>query len=366
MKIRSAFSIGLVVWLSLIPLAAAPVWAQDEPVTINSIRPSSARPGEEVSVTIEGRGFGGQRAEVSIDGLHVTGVTVESDRAIRARVGVPEGAEHGPRTVVVVIDKGGPQETFGAELPGGFTVAGGDEPTPIDGPDVDPWTVIILGVVAVILLISAVAAVAIAKRIRQSRLKRRWQSQAEDTTEAEMPESCQPGSVHVRRDPPQIKPSRWKLTGIQITLYDAARSQRGGTTDAPEELVKRIDRTARNQLIAEDRQQLARSIAEFGPALAAAIITAQSRSQSGQDVYLVPQIEGGEASVEFTLYRCVGQPGGWKKVTSWEAKVQAAKHMPRTFHGPAAGEPPDAYRTQLETQLKAYLQHLIGEVKRLI
>jgi hypothetical protein len=379
---------GLVVLSSIVVLAAVPVWAQQ--IALRSVKPNSARAGEEVDLAIQGRGFCGP-ATIRIGEFQAGEVQVASDSLINARVFIPGDAQPGPREVEVIVDCGGPQETFGAVLPDGFTIlepvagptpesAGPREPTP--GPpeprprepeppsSADWWLLLLIAVgVGVIGLGGGALMVTLAVRARRAALKKQAQMQEEQlqeqAEEGELPEKCQSGKIKVIRDKPELKPGLWKVIGLQVTLYNAAGDQRVEERDVPEELVKRIDKAARNKLLWGDSERLAMEIVEIGQALAARVIAWQAVSESGRDVHLEPEIAGGEGSVKFTLYRCVGPSAWWQKVESWQAKAQAVRHFPQEFRGPAAGEAPQAYRAVLEKGITIYVRNLIREASRL-
>jgi hypothetical protein len=192
----------------------------------------------------------------------------------------------------------------------------------------------------------------------------------EQAEEGELPEKCQSGKFKVIRDKPGLEPGLWKVAGIEVTLCDMAQAQREGQErgkgyDVPDELVKRIDKAARNKLIWGDSEKLAAEIIEIGRALAAQVIAWQAISETGRDLNIEPKIEGGEASIKFTLYRCVGEPDWWQKVKSWDAKAQAVKHFAQEFRGPAADEAHEAYRAVLEKGLTIYVAKLVREASRL-
>jgi hypothetical protein len=220
--------------------------------------------------------------------------------------------------------------------------------------------------------------VTLAVQARRATLKRQAQMQQEmqqaqqeleqlqeQAEEGELPEKCQPGKIKVIRDKPELKPGLWKVAGLEVTLYDEAQSQRGTEHAAPEELVKHIDEAARNELLWGDSEALAAEIVEIGRTLAAQVVDWQARSQARRDVRLEPQIAGGEGSVKFTLYRCVGEPDWWQKIKSWQAKAQAVKHFPQEFRGPTMGEAPEGYRAVLEKGITIYVRNLIREASRL-
>jgi hypothetical protein len=374
---------GPAVLLLIAALSAVPAWAQQ--ISLRSVSPNEGRAGEDLDLTIQGGGFCGS-AQVTIGELRVGGVQVESDSAIRVHVSISADAQPGPRDVEVVVDCG-PQETFSDVLPGGFTVLespkepppGPSEPGPGEpeepgpgepgppGPPPSggwwPWLIVLI-VVGMIALGGGAAAVTIAVKAHQAAQKKKWQQAAEE----KLPEKCQSG-YKVIRDKPKLKPGRWKVKELKVVFYDEARAQRGDEQreerDAPDELVRRIDGAARNELLWGDSEKLAAEVVEIGRALAAQVVAWQARSEVGRDVRLEPEIEGGEGSVKFTLYRCVGAPRWWQEVTSWKAQVQAVRHFQQEFRGPAAGEAPEAYRAVLEKGLCIYVYNLIREASRL-
>jgi hypothetical protein len=394
---------GLIVLLAALALMSVPAWAQQ--IALRSVRPNSARASEEVDLTIQGRGFCGP-AQVRIGEFQAGDVQVESDSAISARVFIPEGAQSGPRDVEVTVDCGGPEETFSAVMEGGFTIQeppgeptpeprageepedGGDGGEDYDdggGDSFDGWLipVIVLIGVGVVVLGGGALTVTLAVRSHRATLKKQAQMQQEvqqaqqeleqlqeQAEEGELPDKCQSGKIKVIRDKPKLKPGLWKVAGLQVTLYDEAQARQSGAQraeehDVPEELVKRIDKAARNKLLWGDSDKLAAEIVEIGRALAAQVSAWQVRSRAGRDVRVEPEIVGGEGSVNFTLYRCVGPPTWWQKVKSWEVKAQAVKHFAQEFRGPAADEAAEAYRVMLEKGLTIYVANLIREASRL-
>jgi hypothetical protein len=194
-------------------------------------------------------------------------------------------------------------------------------------------------------------------------VQKEWQSKAQDQ---DLPKTCQAGSHYARREKPELKPGRWKVTGLKVTLYHSASGQRGSTREVPPELVDRVDKAARHKLLRGESEELAQQSAEIGRELAALVTAWQSLSKIDHDVYLQAHLEGGEASVKFILYRCVGEPGRWKKISEWTAKLKAIDHLPGTFRGPRAGEPATAYRALLEEQFGGYVYGLIQEAGRLL
>jgi hypothetical protein len=372
----------------LVALTAVPAWAQE--IALRSVSPDRARAGEEVELTIRGAGFCGP-ANVQIGAFEAADVRVESDSTIRATIYIPSDALFGPYPVLVIVDCGGPQKTFSAALEEGFTVlepagGGGDEGGGDDGGgyddysgDVDGWLllILILVVVGVVVLGGGALAVTLAVRARRASLKKHAQLEQQmqqaqqelrlqqEAEEGKLPEKCQPGRHKVIRDKPKLKPGLWKVAGLKVTLYDEAHAQGEDERDAPEELVKRIDKAARNKLLWGDGEKLAAEVVEIGRALTAQIVAWQAISEAGRDVRLEPEIEGGEGSVKFTLYRCIGEPEWWQEVKSWQVKAQAVKHFSQEFRGPAADEAPQAYRAVLEKGVTIYIANLIREASRL-
>jgi hypothetical protein len=92
----------------------------------------------------------------------------------------------------------------------------------------------------------------------------------------------------------------------------------------------------------------------------------QSIAESGKDAYIEAHMEGGTAEAKFARYHCIGQPGQWKKVLEWTAKLTAADHLPASFRGPLDDEPQQAYQVFLEEQLVGYLANLVKDAARLL
>ena len=176
---------GLVLLLAVLSLAGVPAWAQQQ-VGLSSVKPNSARAGEEVDLEIQGWGFCSP-AQVNIGEFQSSDVRVNSDTSISARVFIPEGAQSGSHDVVVTVDCGGPEETFSDVLPGGFTVLESPseptseprpgEPTSEPGRRTDPrppdpidwWLVLlIVAVVGVIVVGGVLLTVTLAVRARRA------------------------------------------------------------------------------------------------------------------------------------------------------------------------------------------------------
>lgn len=384
----------LLALLSVMALLIVPAWAQGE-IELRSVSPKSGRAGEEYELTIRGRGFCGP-ATVQVGEFEAGNVRVESDSTIRATLFIPHEAHPGPRRVEVVVDCGGPNETFGASLEEAFTIEespsgqeGGDEGGG-DGRDLDEgggfdpgwllWPIIILvvgaiGVGGVALTITLVVRGRKSFAQKQAQQARTQQELAQQQLEAEaeegeLPDTCQSGTHKVIRSRPELKPGRWKVTGFKATLYDSRAAQRGGgergdVHDVEEGLVKRIDRGTRDRLLWGDSERLAAEVVEIGRALAAQIVAWQAGSEVGCDVYLEPEIEGGEGSVKYTLYRCVGPPDWWREVRSWTVKAQVVRHFGKGLRGPSPGEVPETYHGLLQKHATAYVGDLIREASRL-
>jgi hypothetical protein len=388
----------LLLLLSVFALLVFPAWAQSE-IELRSVSPNRGRAGEEHELTVKGRGFCGP-AIVRVGEFEAGNVRVDSDSTIRATLIIPNEAPPGPRRVEVVVDCGGPEETFGASLEEAFTIQesrsgqqGGDDG---DGGDRDReggggefdlawllWLVVIL-VVGLIAVGGAALTVTLAVRGRRAAAQKRaqmemqMQEQAlqeqalqeqarlqEEAEEGDLPETCQSGTHKVIRSKPKLKPGRWKVTGFKATLYDSGAARRGDVHDVPEQLVQRIDRAARDRMLWGDGERLAAEVVEIGRELAAQIVAWQAASEVGHDVYLEPEIEGGEGSVKYTYYRCVGPPDWWRKIRSWTVKAQVVRHFKKSFRRSADGEMPAAYRGLLEQHLITYVRDLIGEASRL-
>jgi hypothetical protein len=391
-RVRAGHLLAL---LSISVLLIVPAWAQDE-IALRSVSPNRGRAGEEHALTLKGRGFCGP-AVVRVGEFEAGNVRVESDSTIRASLFIPHEAIPGPRRVEVVVNCGGPNETFGASLEEAFTIQesqagqqggdeGGDDGRGGEGNGGDfnlgwlLWLVVIL-VMGAIMVGGVVLTLALVVRGRKPvAQKQAQQPQAQqeltqqqleaEAEEGELPDTCQSGTHKVIRSKPKLKPGRWKVTGFKATLYDSTAVQRGGeergdVRDAEDGLVKRIDKAARDRLLWVDDEKLAAEVVEIGRALAAQIVAWQAASEAGHDVYLEPEIEGGEGSIKYTLYRCVGPPDWWREVRSWTVKTQVVRHFGKGLRGPAQGESPSTYRGLLERHVTVYVDGLIREASRL-
>jgi hypothetical protein len=377
----------------LTALLVGAVGAQDL-IALRAVKPREGYPGEEMELFLTGRGFEAPaEMRVAIDDLEVLESWVESDESMVALVFIPEGARPGPRTVEV-IGVWGENEEFPATLKEGFWVLEREEPPPDpedpppdpvepppdpeepppdepggdggewqppdgDGDDFDGggWLLVILAGAAGLVLLGALML-----QVQRVSRRKQWQNEAQ---EGELTESCQTGSWAVRREKIEIKPGRWKVAGLKVTVYDSSSGRGGEAHEASPELVKQLDQAARQRLLRGGSEVLDERVSTAARKLADEVAEWQVRSRVGSDIYLKAQLEGGEASAEFARYRCVGKPGRWKKVSEWTAKLKAVEHLPAGFYGPTAGEATAAYRTRLEGELSGYLGRLIEEAGRL-
>lgn len=371
----------------LTTLLVGAVGAQ-ELIALRAVEPREGYAGEEMELFLTGRGFEAPaELRVAIGDLEVLESWVESDERVVALIFIPEGARPGPRTVEV-IGIWGENEEFPATLKEGFWVLGREDPPPgPEDPPPDPedpppdepggdggewqppageegddsdgggWLLVILAGAAGLVLLGALAL-----QVQRVSRRKQWQNEAQ---EKELTESCQTGGWTVRREKIEIKPGRWKVANLKVTVYDSSSGRGGEAHEASPELVKQLDQAARQRLLRGGSEVLDEGVSTAARKLADEVAEWQVRSRAGSDIYLKAQLEGGEASAEFARYRCVGKPGRWVKVSEWTAKLKAVDHLPAGFYGPTAGETTAAYRTRLESELGGYLGRLIEEAGRL-
>ncbi|NOY97711.1 MAG: hypothetical protein GXP40_00695 [Chloroflexi bacterium] len=340
------------------------------PVEVYAIQPSEGRPGQELDVTLRGRGFGeANQVSLTIEDIEVIETWVLSDEEMGAVISIPANASPGPRTVEVTAIFG-QNEVFSDTLPGGFRVLEAPAPPGEGGGGEEPYTgetdwlgllILLLGV-GVVLLGGAALAVTLTVRWRRSAVRKKWQSQA---TEQDLPQTCQEGTYFVRREKPKIKPGRWRVTGLKVTLYEARGGESKSVHAVPSEVAKKLDQAARQRLLHGDSEALRAKVDEIGRELTALVLAWQLLSEAGKDVLLETRLEGGQAEVKFVRYRCVGTPGGWRKHDEWTVKLKAVDHLPRALRGPHASETREAYSAFLNGEVRAYLLQLVEEAGRL-
>ncbi len=358
---------------------AAPARAQS-PVGLKDISPSEGRPGEKLEVRVYGYGFAeANEVRLFIEGVDVLNLQVLSDGEIVAVIRIPEGAPPGPRTVEVVADFG-PDEVFSDTLPGGFHVMvaapqevvppeqslpqeelspqGGVE-EPYSGETDWPILLLLLLGAGIVLLSGAALAITLTVKWGRSLSHKKWEAQA---TDQGLPKTCQEGTYFVRREKVKIEPGRWKVTGVKVTLYDAAAGTRGEAHAVPEEMAKGLDKAARQRLLHGDSEDLRAEVDSIARELTALILAWQSLSQGGKDLFLETRLEGGKAQVTFVRYRCAGAPGRWQKQDEWTVKLKAIDQLPRAVRGPNPGEGREAYVAFLEDQARAYIAGVVEDV----
>ncbi len=347
---------------------------QEYPIDLESITPAEGQPGQGLEVTLQGRGFGDAgEVYVYIGDLEVEEAWVISDREIGGVVFIPEYARPGPRDVELAVVFG-PDEEFSASLESGFIVLEGEahppdeigppEPPPPDdfveprGGPFDGWLPLGLVLLGGLLLFGGSVVIALTLVWRRAVVRQKWQAQA---TENELPQTCQAGTHIVRREKPKIKPGRWKVTGLKITVYDAGSRVTDAVHPASAELVKNLDSSARQRLLLGLSEPLEQKVQQIGEDLTASVLAWQANSRSGKDLYLQTRLEGGQAEQKFIRYRCAGTPGVWTKQAEWTLKLKAMDHLPRAVRGPGEGESPEAYAGFLKEQAGAYLLALLEE-----
>ena len=387
MKFKFLVVFLLGVLLSCIPQNSTV--AQEFPLNLYEVSPAEAFPDDYFVMSLFGEGFlRVEIIEMEIEGVDVQDFWVESNNELGADVYVPADAPPGPR-LVIVRGSMGQNEPVEAVLEGGFYVLEREEVPPVepppdepppDEPPVEPpfeppieppyipepefdfpWWILILvlgGLGAV-----AVAVVTLTVVLRRAGLKRSWQQEA---SSQELPKNCHPSTYINRREKIDIKPGRWKVTGLRVTLYDAARNLRGKTYAVPGDLVKKIDKVARQKLLQGDNAELHQQIVEMERELGALVLAWQNISDKGRDTYLDAHMEGGTAEAKFARYHCVGQPGQWKKVLEWTAKLKAVDNLPVSFRAPLGGESLEEYQLFLIQQLDRYLRGVVEEAARLL
>ena len=358
-------------------LMTASAWAQESPVTVESIMPSEGQPGQELEVTLNGSGFAeANEVHLVVGELEVLESWIISDRQMGAIFYIPEGAQPGPRDVELIANFG-PEEEFPAVLFEGFTVLGFEAPPPEESPPPEPpfpedfdhppdqldggfngWDGILILILGAIFLSGGTVAVGLSLLWRRSVLHQKWQSQA---SESDLPQTCQSGTHFVRREKPEIKPGRWKVTGLKIIVYDADSSHPGTVHHAPAEVVKKLDDGVRQRLLRGMSEALTEEVTQISEYLSVSILAWQSSSRTGDDIFLQTKLEGGQAEQKFTRYRCVGTPGNWQKQLEWSLKLKAVDYLPEAVRGPGADESREAYAAHLSEQVHAYLLKMLEE-----
>lgn len=385
MRTGKYLSIFLAVLVCLMFVGTAA--AQESPFRLYSVEPPEGRAGEQMDLILRGDGF----LEVKITGVKIEGIEVrdykvESGQVMGVRIFIPEFAAPGPRGVAILASRG-QNEPITAYLEGGFFVheGAGENPPPAGEPPGEPPSVDVPperppgGIPEIppedgfpfwtfLLIMSGLAvgggvAVAIALALRNAGLRQTWQRQAQSQ---ELPKNCQPSTYINRREKLELKPGRWKVTGLKVTLYDSRNNQRGETRAIPAELVSKLDKASRLRLVRGENEELLSMIGDMAREMNALVGAWQSISGKGKDVFVEANLEGGSAEAKFARYHCVGQPAGWKKVFEWAVKLKAVDHLPATFRAPLEGETQEVYLAFLEQGLRAYLTTLVKEAVRLL
>ncbi len=401
--------LALMTIVGLLVLWAAGLLLAQSPIGLDAVEPREGRPGQEMQVRLYGHGLGSaRRVNLSMDEIQVLETHVVSDEEMDATIRIPDDAPPGPRRVEVMADFG-PNEQFAAELPDGFVVLeipatpvsgqnqpppspmpgeneplptpmpGENEPspTPMPGENEPPpkpmpgenepsATEEGGGLGVLLLLLSAVllgvGAISLTLRRRRAARRREWESYA---TDQELPQSCQKGSHFVRREKMKIKPGRWKVTGLTVTLYDALRGEEGTVHEVPPEVVKKLDKAARRRLLRGDSSSRGQEVEEIARELMALILAWQSLSLAKEDIFLKARLEGGKAEVTYVRYHCAGSPGQWRKQDGWTITVKAVEVFPRTLPGPARSRRQETYVDFLSRQMEDYIQELVQEAAKL-
>ncbi len=374
---KHKFPLTILFALLVVFFVTLAVSAQELPFSLYQVEPPEGYPGDNLDLILHGDGFDIVKITgVDIEDIEIGDFWIDSNEVIIVQAFIPESAPPGPRMVTVNASLG-QNEPVSAYLEAGFFVLEREQepPTsvpPIDEPTITPtpvvpppppfswwWLIVPLCCLGIL----GAGIIAIALTFRRASLKRTWQQHA---TSGELPDTCQPDTHINRRESFDIKPGRWKVTALNVTLYDAAANKRGKAQSVSGELVSKIDKAARQRLLGEEEVKPRATIAGLAKELSAQILAWQSDSGQGKDAHLEAHLEGGEAEAKFARYKCVGQPGAWKKVLEWTAKLQAVDHLPASLRAPKEAESQGAYQAYLEEQLDKYLSTVITKAARLL
>jgi hypothetical protein len=329
---------------------------------IEGVSPPEIFRGEGFSLEIFGGGFEPE-TEVVIEGVGIEAISVEDDTYLIIEGFVPEDAEPGPRLVQVFNPDGGT-----ATLEGGVEVIGGEivEP-PVEPPIEEPTPprsilpIVIGG--AVVLALGAGALTLVVRTVaRSGRKSLQEQSQKQDP-----PDECTPGSRWVKEIELEVKPGRWLVDELLVTLYESASGTVGKRYQAPRDLLNEVNEAIRDRRRPGAEATLPHvtlsSVGEF----AATVVGWQALEQQGRDVSLDAKLAGGEAEVKFEVYRCKGQPPNtqWVKEREWTTKVKATDRHAGTVRGPVPGESHDTYVARTRDDIETRLRELVDTVAQM-
>jgi len=360
----------LLVLIGGLAMGVLPVQAQEGPIYLREVEPSRGRPGEEMKLILWGGGFSNaQEVQVTIRGVEVLEVWVESDEAVVVRIFIPEDAPPGPRPVEVVATFG-PNEVFPATLDQGFFVeareghppAGPVSPPPPEPSEggVSPW----VWVGGALLLWGATALLMgglglflgrhLAMRVRPAW---RWEQMARLQWELEATKELpEPGEVCTWACEAKAKTGlldRWKITALELIPLPLPSGRplpiRRVTDEA---LLAPLNEAARLRHLGEDEAQVRRRIAPVVDALLEQIMAWKAAGQTPPSIRVDARLAR-DVELEFTLYHCEATRKGvdWVKKLRWKGTMrQPGGEYLGVLRGPTAGEPDFATRARAELE----------------
>jgi hypothetical protein len=176
----------------------------------------------------------------------------------------------------------------------------------------------------------------------------------------EPPDECTPGTRYVRKIETEIKPAAWEVAELRVGLFDAATGATGARHKAPKSVVSAVNRAIREQRRLGGAGRIDEIVRPAAQELSELIVGWQSLESQARDVAFDAQLEGGEASFKFVVYRCrEGLPPRWEEEGEWTADLKAVDRHVGTLWGRQAREPYDNYLDRTGHQVQERLLELV-------
>ncbi len=341
--------------VSTAALAAGLARAQEQ-VALYAVEPSAGTPGEELVLTLIGKGFGAAReASVAIEGIEVMDVQVESDETIKVRVFIPPETPLGPRPVVLQTPNGQ------AVLEDGLTVLseappGAPAPTPAPDASSSSGSSFLLLTGGALLVWAAGFAVGRAATIRsQFTWKRLAEVQWQVKASTQLPEPKEACTWTCKADASIDLLNRWEVAALELTPLPVSGGKKPEVKQVTGEPLKVLGESIRIGHVLEDETRTRQRLAPLVDALLQEILAWKQEGMTPAAIRLDARMKR-EVKCGFHLYHCEKTKKGlqWKERKKWKKALhQPGGECVGVLRGPTAGEADfsERARAELETLL---------------
>jgi hypothetical protein len=339
---------ALSVVLSGLLALASPAFAQEAPPVIGGVDPPEAACGGELELIVFGRNFTeSNQVEFGVDGVEIIYVEFLSPQELQVGLFIGEDTPAGSWPVAVYDPETGLEDV----REGAFTIfcEGQAQPPPTevvepggsdfdqpnrDQPDSDlrepdegrarrfRWPLLLIGGLGALLAgaLVGLAMSVVLKPAARSRQRSHWEKQAQD---GDPKQPCQVQSRYCQREV-EMSLQRSRITELNLMASPLegdfsnrerrVRGEAAGSLDAVVHAYKRGTSEA----------ELQPRVETLGRIIAGEIVGWLGGADSAQRVAISVHREGVEATITFTLYRCVqkGPQAVWEAEDEWEVSYR--------------------------------------------